>query len=337
MTTNSPTTSGAPGTQTSSATGTPISESTSEGKPSNVPEQEVPVVATLDRLMAEIMAIPERELVPITVDVPIAVSMVLGNLPEIMKLRDQVVKSLPDFNIDMLDRLEESALALYEAQGRYLIAIKPRNELDQQIAKGTQLRDTLLSDAKALVRRGLLEQEKLGELLGTVGHRNLAVDLNLLHHAFKESWPQIEGKSAVQYEEIVEAMDISARIIRLVGLRDQGTASEAEATEVRSRIFTKFYRGYDAARRATTYLRWDDHDADKIAPSLHSARNSRKKNSGTSDGSEDDDDGLLESGSNSHNAATAAQAASTKAGSTSRIGTNGGAPPGSPESDPFMS
>ena len=52
----------------------------------------------------------------------------------------------------------------------------------------------------------------------------------------------------------------------------------ADAGDIRQRLFTLFVNAYDQARRAVGYLRWNEGDADQIAPSLYAGRsNGRRK------------------------------------------------------------
>ncbi len=46
---------------------------------------------------------------------------------------------------------------------------------------------------------------------------------------------------------------------------------------MRARAFTLFSRAYDQVRRAVNVLRWDEGDADSIAPSLYAGRGGRGK------------------------------------------------------------
>lgn len=49
----------------------------------------------------------------------------------------------------------------------------------------------------------------------------------------------------------------------------------ADPQQRRQRAFTLFVRAYEECRRAATYLRWHEDDADDIAPSLWTKRNRR--------------------------------------------------------------
>ncbi|MFS8069892.1 MAG: hypothetical protein ACMG6S_26300, partial [Byssovorax sp.] len=46
----------------------------------------------------------------------------------------------------------------------------------------------------------------------------------------------------------------------------------AEAADRKLRAFTLFTNAYDQVRRGVMYLRWDEGDADSLAPSLYKGR-----------------------------------------------------------------
>jgi hypothetical protein len=234
--------------------------------------QEVLASQTLTELLPELKALGLEELIQINVDVPSAIATVLGSLPEIRAYREEIVKSMASFDIASFDKLEAYAIALNDAHGEYLTAAQPADDFDNLLEEGVHLRELLLSDANALALRGLVDGNKLSELKGVVGHKNLAPDLNVLYKVLQSSWPQIEGKSAVQPAELERASKLGQRIIRLVGLRAQGTATVAAATDLRIRAFTLFTRAYDNVRRGISFLRWNEGDSEKIAPSLFAGR-----------------------------------------------------------------
>jgi hypothetical protein len=61
------------------------------------------------------------------------------------------------------------------------------------------------------------------------------------------------------------------RLISAVGDRAQ-TPTQIDAADRRQRAFSLFVKAYDQARRAIQYVRWQQGDADSIAPSLYSGR-----------------------------------------------------------------
>jgi hypothetical protein len=79
------------------------------------------------------------------------------------------------------------------------------------------------------------------------------------------------------------ASRIGLRLTRLVGLREQGPARLAVATELRLRAYTLVVRTYQEARSAISYLRRREEDVEAIAPSLFSGRTRKKPIDGETD------------------------------------------------------
>jgi hypothetical protein len=235
---------------------------------------------TYERVMPELRNLLLDELTSINLDIPSVVATTLGALPEIRGLRPEIAKQLPDFDLAAFDKLEDYAFTLNEAHMRYLTATQPADDLEALSAEATALRETLFADASALARRGLLDGNKLRELHGPNGYKNQATDLGMLASMLREGWPQIQGRSAIEHSELERAVKVGQRLLRIVGLREQGPATVAQATEIRLRAFTLLSRTYDDARRAAMYLRWNAGDVDRIAPSLYAGRsNGRRKGS----------------------------------------------------------
>jgi hypothetical protein len=171
-------------------------------------------------------------------------------------------------------------MALSHSNTLYFLATQPADSLDPLLEEGTRLRDTLLADANALIQRGLLNGNRLKDLKGSTGFRNLAVDLQILTTLFRESFAQIEGKCAITRAELNRSEEVAAGVLRAVGLREQGTALIAATTDMRARAFTTLLRVYDSARRAISYLRWHENDLETIAPSLYAGRGGGRKKAG---------------------------------------------------------
>jgi hypothetical protein len=87
----------------------------------------------------------------------------------------------------------------------------------------------------------------------------------------------VEGKCATTLAELNRGEQVAAGILRAVGLKEQGTALVAATSDIRTRALTLLLRVYDSARRAIGYLRWNENDADTIAPSLYAGRGTGKK------------------------------------------------------------
>jgi hypothetical protein len=229
-------------------------------------------------LIAEIRAVREEDLDAITIDIPSAVATVMGLLPEIRALRPRVVKEAPAVDIARFDKMEAYTFALAHAHSLYKAASEPPAPLEQLTDGAAELRETLLADATAFARRGLLDGARLSELKGVRGHKNLAFDLSTLAALIREVWPKIAGKTMLQASELDQAETLADRIVTAVGQREQGPAVVATAAADRQRAFTLFLHTYDQVRRAVHFLRWDQGDADSIVPSLYAVgRSPRRK------------------------------------------------------------
>jgi hypothetical protein len=213
----------------------------------------------------------------VNIDVPSAVTTALGVAPELLLMKERVMKDCPNFDTDPLERLDTYAMALSHAHTLYLMASQPADALAPLAKEGTKLRETLYADASALVQRELLNRQQLRDLQGPVGYKNLAFDLQILAALFRENITALQGKCATQPAEIRRADEIAASMLRTVGQREQGPASVAVTADLRARAFTIFVRAYDQVRRVVTYLHWDADDVDSIIPSLYAGRGGSKK------------------------------------------------------------
>ena len=77
--------------------------------------------------------------------------------------------------------------------------------------------------------------------------------------------------------DLDEAERLSDQIIGAYALRNHRSAGLATSLDDRHRAYTVLVRAYDQARRAVTYLRWDQGDAELFAPSLWARRKRRRR------------------------------------------------------------
>ncbi len=230
-------------------------------------------------LLPVIQAVPEEDYVHINIDVPTVVTTTLGSLPEISAVRPQVEQSLPDFDASAFDLLPTSVLALAYSHATQLSATTSAGELKEKAETAVAKREVLLADAHALATRGYLDPAALKKLKGPVGYRNVAFDLMALTSLLRQSWSQIGNKTAVREEELTDAETLAQEVLTTQGLKDEGPAVTDEAAKIRQQAFTLFVRTYDQIRRAIHYLRWEEGDAEDIAPSLYAASRRRSSSS----------------------------------------------------------
>ena len=229
-----------------------------------------------ERLHSEMQTLGEDEILTVNLDIPSAVTTVLGIQPELDALEPRISKQA-DCDVERVLNVGLYARALAQAHSLYIMALEPSDTLKTVVEEGTALRDVLIADAHALARRKLINAERLKELTGPLGYKNLAFDLQHLGNLFTAQFPSIEGKWALQEADIVRAKEIATKIIEIVGQREQAAARIAEAADIRNRAFTLFMRAYDEVRRVVTFLRWHKDDVGDIAPSLYTGKTRRKE------------------------------------------------------------
>jgi hypothetical protein len=237
-------------------------------------------LAAYEELLPEILAVTEESIPPILIDIPTAVTTVLGALPRIRALRPELVETLRKFDFAEFDRLEQYTLALSHAHARHRAAHEPKLSLSTMARELTGLRDMLLSDARSLGSHGLIKAERLAGCRATPGYRALAYDVLMLVQVLRESWNDVHDRTPVTLDELYEAAAAAEKLLRAVGLRDQAAPTVAEATVLRRKAFGLFLRVYARARAAVQYLRAEIGDADDIAPSLYAGRVKRRKSEG---------------------------------------------------------
>ena len=240
----------------------------SAAKPGAPPKAE----AAFALIKPEMAMLDPESLGKINLDISQAVSIALGALPGLGFLRAAMAK-LTDFEIALFDKLETYALGAWYA---HLLALPPAsaaNPVQPLLEEASALRIRLLGDAEALAARGLLDLESVQGIRKGQGNMDIANDLVALSALMGASWANIENKTAASAEEVHRAGDLGPLLIAALGVREHGaTATPAEAADRKVRAFTLFTTAYDQVRRAVSYLRWNEGDADSLAPSLYKGR-----------------------------------------------------------------
>ena len=229
----------------------------------------------LERVQGDLAAVPSNEIIQVNLDVPSAVTTILGVLPEVRVIREQIAK-LPDFDMAAFDKLEDYTLALSFAHASWVFVTSPPDDLEVLSREASELRERLEADVRALSLHGFMDGSPLEKLKGANGYKNVAVDLQGLAKALHAGPALVQGKCGTKVEDLELALQYATRLMRVVGLREQGPAVLAAATEQRMRAFTLTMRTYEETRRAVAYLRARHGDADTIAPSLYTGKGRRK-------------------------------------------------------------
>lgn len=231
--------------------------------------------AAFESMLPEIMKVPREDYLAVNLEIPAAVTTVLGAISEIKKMREECARSLPHMDLTLFDRIEPLALAMGYAHSRHKAASLPTLPLQELSERVVEVREIFAQDWSALARRGMVDGQRLQELKGTTGYKNQAFDLLTLVAMMREAWPRIQGKTAVTAPELDEAESLADQLLTAVGEREQLPAATAATTEVRQAAYTLFLRAYDELRRAAEFLRWHEGTADALVPSLYAGKKRR--------------------------------------------------------------
>jgi len=94
-------------------------------------------------------------------------------------------------------------------------------------------------------------------------------------------------KRSVTVSDVNQAAELGPLLVLTFGRRQQGTDGASDPSEAYDRLvraYTLFFNAYDDCRRAVTFLRWREGDADAFAPTL---RQTSRRRSAPTDGGGD--------------------------------------------------
>lgn len=227
----------------------------------------------LDEVRAEIEAIPSTQLEPIRLDVTTAVVTALGVAANVAPYREAIARELGAAAAVPIDRLEQAAWACGCAQARYLTSLHTTVS-EEMVGEVSGMRRVLLLEAQRLVAKKLIKASSLAEIVGGIGYQAMCFDVVQLVSVFRADWAALEAHTPVTALELDRAEALANALATTLGENEQAIASSPTAEE-RQRAYTHFVRTYEEVRRAIAYLRFDQEDADDIAPSLYAGRTRR--------------------------------------------------------------
>jgi hypothetical protein len=234
----------------------------------------------LARVGAEIEALPLEQTRRITVHVPSAAMLALGALPKMLALREAMVAELVNPPTEALDKLHDYALAAARAHACLLLQDNGETRVRALLAEASPLREHLLLSAELLAKMGLLDPRIVAEIRQGTGRLDTAQDLSSLATLFFNAWPTLASKTPFTRADIGRAAKLGAQLLEALGRQQQRTDGSDEPGELEAqyaKAYELFRRAYEACRRAIIYLRYDERDADTIAPPLgHSRRRGRR-------------------------------------------------------------
>ena len=231
----------------------------------------------LDAVKEEALALDGGALRQITVDIPTAAITVRGALPALQRLRPDVAAALREVDLGQYDQIELYTRALTQANGEYLATSRGVAEVPALTEALKEIRTTLLTDMRTAVRRRLIDRSHLDRMQGAKGAKNTATDVITLCALVRRAWPALVGRTGVVLSEIDRAEQLAEELQSALALAENADSGVAAAADLRQRVYTLFFNAYDEARRAISFLRWHEGDANAIAPSLMALRTKKER------------------------------------------------------------
>lgn len=229
------------------------------------------------RCLPEMMALPPKKVLRLNLDVYSVAAKAFGVLPRIRELRPEFERVYREFDSTLLDRLHVYVTALLHADGVFRVTTMPASDSEGLLEEGRELRPVLLSCLEACAKHGLVNPERWKHLQKTNGFLGVATDLGILVAIFRSEPVLMQRQGLVGSTDLARGDYISLALLTIAGRRRHRRDNVQEASDMRARAFTLLMRNYERVRVAVQYMRFDQGDADAIAPTLFGKRTSRKQ------------------------------------------------------------
>jgi hypothetical protein len=223
--------------------------------------------AAFIRVQFEIEAQDPNNLTPYNVDILSATSTAIGVAPQLSEYRDRAAK-LPDFDIRCFDGLVDFAKAAWYLHVTNLPPVEPPDAAQVQ-QEMTALRAKLLMWAQPLAASGKFSQAAVDAIRQGSGMKDAASDLVSLVTLYRSVWDQVRTMCGVTEQDLLRAAVIGPAVFSMVSRSENapGPSLTDVALKVRQ-AWSLLDRAYQQCRRAVTWFRFLEGDADTIAPSL---------------------------------------------------------------------
>lgn len=216
--------------------------------------------------------------------------LVSSVLPTLRTFEPQLEKALPEFDTKLLQTVEVYGRAALYAQGVDRSTTSNNGDAHAKLVEELEsLYGRLYRNADFLSGEGLFSRAVLNNARTGTSVRDRAADLRTLAIEFAENESALSGRTLVTRDVIERAFAVAQAVLDSLAAREALTEAQLAAQRDRQRAGVLFYRAYNEIRRAISWLRWNEGDADKLAPSLHSL-NARRSSRGDSSSDERDPD-----------------------------------------------
>lgn len=207
----------------------------------------------------------------VTTDLPTAVSLALGALPQLEALLPDMQDLLKRPPKAEIERLRDRSLGLLFA---HLLWVPRKSKaLEADLEEGRVLRERLLAAADGHVKFDQMDADAVAAIREGAGHLDRAKGLIALAALFHVAWPAIAKQTLVTEAQLKRAAELGTKLVAELGGKalqvTEPAKSKLDAADRRNRAFRLFINDYNEIRRAVQFVRFHDGDADAFAPSLH--------------------------------------------------------------------
>lgn len=225
--------------------------------------------AHFEAMKEEVAALPPHELLRVAFDAQTVVMTILGCRPNIEPYREAMLE-LPRRAAQAFDDLPRYCGALLHTHSVHGITLDPEEPIAEWVAALKKHHEALRATAEILGRRNLLNGAPRPEVARRASHADLIHHTLALTFLLEKSWDQIEGKTPYTKDSLASIERDALRLMRAVGARKQRISVRVATADTRRRVYTLTVRAYEEVRRAISYIRWFEGDADEIAAPLKS-------------------------------------------------------------------
>ncbi|HEU4410909.1 MAG TPA: hypothetical protein VFS43_36995 [Polyangiaceae bacterium] len=229
------------------------------------------------RARPDLDALRPEEVGRITANIAVVLSIVLGALVHLEALMP-IIATLPLLDLATLRKLRDYVYTLYYVDLMALLAAEGAADVPTLLAEATPMRERMLSVAEGMAKYGLVDAERVAAIRSGLGHLDTARDLGALAELFGGLPPEHQARLPVPAAEVDRAAELSLQLLAALGRRHVGSDGAGLPTRYdddKARAFRLVVRTYDLGRRAVSYVRWHEGDADLLVPSLFSGKRRR--------------------------------------------------------------
>lgn len=239
-------------------------------------DNEPKTAAAYQALLPRYLELDRADLIAVNADITTVVATMSAAATRLAELRKQI-RALAVTDAALVDEIGPCADGLDYAEGQYRAELQSTGELADLARECGETREMFVADLRNAAAHGVIDGGYLNEYSGAPGFKNTIDDVRLLTRLYRNHWPALSGRTCRTLQELDRAEAVIHRMALLVGERELPTTCSSDVAEMRTRAFTYAVKRYDAVRRIVHFMRWNEADADSLAPSLWAHRGSKRK------------------------------------------------------------